>query len=67
MLIDVRCNNNVQPYSEELMKKASNVQRKHLLSLGSCVGKFTKSGKFHLLITALDYLAPYAKVMGMWS
>ena len=44
------------------MKKASNVQRKNLLSLGSCVGKFTKSGKFHLLITALDYLAPYAKV-----
>eukprot|EP00731_Ephydatia_muelleri_P015464 Em0008g1184a len=51
--------------SEELMKKASNVQRKNLLSLGSCVGKFTKSGKFHLLITALDYLAPYAKYK-MW-
>lgn len=51
--------------SEELMKKASNVQRKSLLSLGSCVGKFTKSGKFHLLITALDYIAPYAKYK-MW-
>jgi ribosome biogenesis protein Nip4 len=26
------------------------------------LGKFTKGGKFFLHITALEYLAPYAKV-----
>lgn len=31
------------------------------MSLGTCFGKFTKSGKFRLHITALDFLAPYAK------
>ena len=44
------------------MRKATNVARKNLVCLGTCVGKFTKSGKFHLQITALDVLAPYAKV-----
>lgn len=48
--------------SEEIMKKAGNICRDNLLSLGTCMGKFTKSKKFHLHITALDYLAPYAKV-----
>ena len=38
--------------------------RKNLVSLGTCIGKFTKGGKFHLQITALDVLAPYAKVRG---
>lgn len=32
------------------------------MSLGTCFGKFTKTHKFRLHITALDYLAPYAKV-----
>lgn len=44
------------------MRKATNVARKSLVSLGTCIGKFTKSGKFHLQVTALDILAPYAKV-----
>lgn len=44
------------------MKKAGNVSRKNLLSMGTCFGKMTKSGKFHLQITALDFMAPYAKV-----
>ena len=44
------------------MRKATNIARKQLVSLGTCVGKFTKSGKFHLQVTALDILAPYAKV-----
>jgi len=44
------------------MTRATNVERKKLLSLGICFGKFTKTGKFRLHITALDYLAPYAKV-----
>eukprot|EP00795_Rhopilema_esculentum_P006944 gene6944-12564_t len=46
---------------EEIMKKATNIGRDNLISLGTCFGKFTKSGKFRLQITALDFLAPYAK------
>ncbi|XP_041377938.1 60S ribosome subunit biogenesis protein NIP7 homolog [Gigantopelta aegis] len=46
---------------EELMKRAGNVSRENLISMGTCFGKFTKTGKFRLHITALDYLAPYAK------
>ena len=48
--------------SEALMRRATNVARKNLISLGTCIGKYTKSGKFHLQITALDIIAPYAKV-----
>jgi hypothetical protein len=44
------------------MKTATNFGREALLSLGTCVGKFTKSEKFHMSITFLDYLAQYAKV-----
>ena len=44
------------------MRKATNVARENLVSLGTCFGKMTKSGKFRLHITALDFLAPYAKV-----
>ncbi|VDM03066.1 unnamed protein product, partial [Schistocephalus solidus] len=45
----------------DLAKKAESVSRKNLLSFGTCFGKFTKGGKFRLHITALPYLAPYAK------
>uniref|UniRef100_A0A915ALU0 60S ribosome subunit biogenesis protein NIP7 homolog n=2 Tax=Parascaris TaxID=6254 RepID=A0A915ALU0_PARUN len=47
--------------SEALMRKAACIAREQLLSFGTCLGKFTKSKKFHVHITALDYLAPYAK------
>ncbi|TPX34867.1 hypothetical protein SmJEL517_g02638 [Synchytrium microbalum] len=47
--------------SESIMRKATSIARDQLLSLGICFGKFTKSGKFTLHITALEYLAPYAK------
>jgi 60S ribosome subunit biogenesis protein NIP7 len=47
--------------SESLMRRAANFPRKALLSLGTCLGKFTKGGKFRLVVTALDFLAPYAK------
>ena len=47
------------------MRKATNVARINLVSLGMCIGKFTKSKKFHLQITALDVIAPYAKVIFM--
>lgn len=47
---------------EEIAKKAEHIPRDNLLALGSCLGKFTKTGKFKMHITALDYIAPYAKV-----
>ncbi|KAH9944120.1 secretory pathway protein Sec39-domain-containing protein [Epithele typhae] len=43
------------------MRLAISVARPNLTSLGTCFGKFTKSGKFKLHITALDYLAQFAK------
>lgn len=47
--------------SESLMKAANSVQRKDLLHVGVCIGKFTKSGKFRLHVTALEYLSQHAK------
>jgi ribosome biogenesis protein Nip4 len=47
--------------SESLMKSAANIDREHLVSLGTCFGKFTKTKKFRLHITCLDYLSQYSK------
>lgn len=47
--------------AESSMKLAISVARPNLVSLGTCFGKFSKSGKFKLHITSLDYLAQYAK------
>nr|CAG4650532.1 EOG090X0EWC [Sida crystallina] len=47
--------------SEKLLKHAAVIDREKLISIGTCFGKFTKSKKYHLHITALDYLAPYAQ------
>eukprot|EP00291_Cryptomonas_curvata_P004896 CAMPEP_0172199344 /NCGR_PEP_ID=MMETSP1050-20130122/28632_1 /TAXON_ID=233186 /ORGANISM="Cryptomonas curvata, Strain CCAP979/52" /LENGTH=100 /DNA_ID=CAMNT_0012876349 /DNA_START=32 /DNA_END=330 /DNA_ORIENTATION=- len=47
--------------SDSIMRRATNVEKKALVSLGTCFGKFTKTSKFRLHITALDYLAQYAK------
>ena len=44
------------------MKLATNVSKENLISLGTCIGKFTKTKKFKLHITALDVIAPLAKV-----
>jgi 60S ribosome subunit biogenesis protein NIP7 len=44
------------------MKQSLNVNRDNLLSVGVCFGKFTKTRKFRLQITCLDYLAKYAVV-----
>ncbi|EEA06606.1 60S ribosome subunit biogenesis protein NIP7, putative [Cryptosporidium muris RN66] len=43
--------------SESIAKAASLVPKKSLLSMGVCLGKFTKSKKFRLGITALQHLA----------
>ena len=48
--------------SEAIMKLATNVARENLISLGTCIGKFTKTKKFKLHITALDVIASLAKV-----
>jgi ribosome biogenesis protein Nip4 len=39
----------------------TSVARSNLISLGTCFGKFSKTGKFKLGITSLDWLAKYAK------
>ncbi|CEF61270.1 60S ribosome subunit biogenesis protein NIP7 homolog [Strongyloides ratti] len=54
-------NNRVFYATDVLMKAAMNIERKQVLSFGTCVGKFTGSGKFYLKITALNIIAPLAK------
>ena len=46
---------------ESILKFVGNFEKKKLISFGTCIGKFTKTGKFRLNITALDYLAKYAQ------
>lgn len=46
---------------QDVVKKATNVAGENLVSLGTCFGKFTNTRKFHLHITALDCLAPFAR------
>jgi len=50
---------------DDVMKRATSVGRDQLVSLGTCVGKFTHSDKFRLTIGALDLLAAHAKYK-MW-
>ena len=50
--------------SEAQLHVACSVPRDSLMSFGVCFGKFTKSRKFILKITCLDYLAEHAKVPG---
>ncbi|XP_058800359.1 60S ribosome subunit biogenesis protein NIP7 homolog [Phymastichus coffea] len=47
--------------SEKIIALANTVAPDNLMSVGTCIGKFTKTGKFRLHITALHYLSPYAK------
>lgn len=53
--------NRVYYVRESLANLATSVARPNLLSLGTCLGKFTKTGKFRLHITALDVIAPHAR------
>lgn len=48
--------------SQKILSIANNIESDNLLSLGTCIGRFTKSGKFRLHITALHHIAPYAQV-----
>ncbi|CAM9939644.1 60S ribosome subunit biogenesis protein NIP7 homolog [Lethenteron reissneri] len=47
--------------SDKLLRMATSVAREHLVCVGTCMGKFSKTRKFRLHVTALDFLAPYAK------
>ncbi|KAI9665209.1 MAG: ribosome biosynthesis protein nip7 [Alyxoria varia] len=54
-------NSRVYYVRESIANLAVSVARDNLLSLGTCIGKFTKSGKFRMHITALDVIAPHAR------
>lgn len=47
--------------SETVMKYATTIARKNLLALGTCFAKITHSGRIHLQITCLDFLAQHAE------
>ncbi|ERN17006.1 hypothetical protein AMTRI_Chr02g222490 [Amborella trichopoda] len=53
--------NRVFYVSESLVKRATNINREKLISLGTCIGKFTKGGSFHLTVQCLDLLAAHAR------
>ncbi|KAK4048357.1 ribosome biosynthesis protein nip7 [Microbotryomycetes sp. NB124-2] len=44
-----------------MIRQAISVPRASLISLGICLGKFSKTEKFRLHVTALDLLARHAK------
>src|SRR5579862_2349094 len=46
--------------SSQIANLATSLPRQNLLSLGTCLGKFSKTGKFRLHVTALDFLAQHA-------
>jgi 60S ribosome subunit biogenesis protein NIP7 len=52
-------NDRVYYINEQHLRLATNVNRENLLSIGTLFGKFTKSGKFRLHISCLEYLAQY--------
>eukprot|EP01017_Pseudomicrothorax_dubius_P010616 TRINITY_DN13807_c0_g2_i1.p1 TRINITY_DN13807_c0_g2~~TRINITY_DN13807_c0_g2_i1.p1 ORF type:complete len:192 (+),score=51.96 TRINITY_DN13807_c0_g2_i1:99-674(+) len=47
--------------SETQMKLASNFGADTIISVGICVGKFTKTGKFRLGVSAIELIAKFAK------
>jgi 60S ribosome subunit biogenesis protein NIP7 len=54
-------NSRVYYVRESIANLATSIARLNLLSLGTCVGKFTKTGKFRMHITCLDIIAPHAR------
>lgn len=45
---------------ESLANLATSVSRENLLSLGTCMGKFTKTGKFRMHVTCLPIISEHA-------
>ena len=54
-------NNRVYYISEEILKTINSLAKDNLISMGTYVGKFTKTLKFMLKITCLDLLSKYSK------
>jgi 60S ribosome subunit biogenesis protein NIP7 len=54
-------NNRVYYLSTKLLSQAQYLPHDTIVSMGTCFGKFTKTKKFRLQITCIDYLAQYAK------
>mmetsp|Transcript_41099 Transcript_41099/g.60567 ORF Transcript_41099/g.60567 Transcript_41099/m.60567 type:complete len:181 (-) Transcript_41099:200-742(-) len=54
-------NDRVYYISERLVRRATNVARDRLVAAGTCFGKFSKTKKFRLHVTCLDFLAQYAQ------
>ncbi|KAF2674366.1 60S ribosome subunit biogenesis protein NIP7 [Microthyrium microscopicum] len=54
-------NSRVYYVKEAIANLATSIARPNLLSLGTCIGKFTKTGMFRIHITALDIIAPHAR------
>ena len=46
---------------QELIKVSQHFEKKKLISVGTCIGKFTKTDKFRIHVSALDQLAKLAK------
>ncbi|KAG7018619.1 60S ribosome subunit biogenesis protein NIP7-like protein, partial [Cucurbita argyrosperma subsp. argyrosperma] len=53
--------NKVYYVSDSLVKRATNVARSNLVALGTCIGKFTHGGSFHLTVHSLGLLSSNAK------
>ena len=49
-----------------ILHLATSIARPNLVSMGTCFGKFSKSGKFKLGVTCLDWIAQYAKYKVSW-
>jgi len=54
-------NDRVYYMSAEQLRLASCVPRENIVCVGTCFGKFTKTGKFRLHVTCLDHLASVAR------
>ncbi|PKU63387.1 60S ribosome subunit biogenesis protein NIP7 homolog [Dendrobium catenatum] len=53
--------NRVYYASESIIRRATNISRDRLVSIGTCIGKYTNSGVFRLTIQSLDLLAAHAR------
>ncbi|KAK9923032.1 hypothetical protein M0R45_031475 [Rubus argutus] len=53
--------NKVYYVSDSLVKRATNIARVNLVSLGTCIGRFTHGGSFHLTVQCLSLVASNAK------
>ena len=52
--------NRVFYVKEDILRRAATVSKKKLVSLGTMIGRFTKTERFMLTIQSLDVLAKYA-------